>query len=199
VGVALLAGGAPAPAVPAPAPGFVEASARAHAQGPPPGHTGGFDEPTCHACHADFALDVGGTLTLEGLPGSYRAGHTYVVTVVLRSTEMERAGFQAAVRYAGGEHRGAQAGRVRPVDGRTAVVSSGGHPELLYVQHVAAGTEVGDPELATWSFEWTAPTDRPDPVVFHAAGNSANGDDSPLGDLIYATRLEIAGPGRSSR
>ena len=69
---------------------------------------------------------------------------------------------------------------------------------MRYVQQVARGAEVGDPELATWSFQWTAPSDAAGPVVFHAAANSANGDNSPLGDLVYTAelRLEPAAPVR---
>jgi hypothetical protein len=37
---------------------------------------------------------------------------------------------------------------------------------------------------AKWTFEWTAPDDGA--AIFHLTGNAANGDDSPLGDFIYA-------------
>lgn len=179
-----------------------DGAGKSHAEGPPPGHTGGFGEPSCLACHTEFDVNVGGSLTLEGLPSTYEPGATYVVSVVLRSTDMAGAGFQAAARLAGtgaadaaggGGAEVGQAGTLESLDARTAVIpdSTG---TIQYVQHVTGSTKVDDPERATWSFEWTAPERAADAVLFHAAANSANGDDSPLGDLVYTTerRLEAA-------
>ena len=105
---------------------------------------------------------------------------------------MEKAGFQAAVRFLDGPNRGRQAGTLEAQDGRTAVVESP-DGDVLYVQQVATGTGVESPERAAWTFRWTAPP-GPGAVAFHAAGNSANGDDSPLGDLVYTTAVEVPGP-----
>jgi hypothetical protein len=180
------------PAVPASttAPG---PSPSVHSDGPPPGHTGGFDEPTCQTCHQGFELGLDGTLTFEGLPDSYEGGEVYLVTLVLRSTEMVKAGFQASARFSSGDHRGRQAGALRAIDRRAAVVESKNVPGLQYIQHVEAGTGVRSGDLATWTFEWTAPVGTSEPVRFNATANSANGDDSPLGDLVYATSADVKG------
>ena len=162
-----------------------------HSNGPPPGHTGGFEEPTCRTCHSGFDLGLDGTLEFGGLPEAYQAGRIYVVTVTLHSTEMEKAGFQASVRFSSGDRRGHQAGVLRALDDRAFVVPSAEDPSIRYVQHATAGTDVVDRELAKWTFEWTAPVSTSDPVVFHASANSANGDASPLGDLVYATSREL--------
>lgn len=153
-----------------------------HAEGPPPGHTGGFGEPTCRACHADFPLGIDGSLAIDGLPRRYETGETYLVTIVLASEGMELGGFQAAFRYAGGERVGGVAGRVEAVDSTVVVaVGDGG----TYVQHAPGGT--WGSEVVSWTFRWTAPAKATDEaVVVHAAANSANGDDSPSGDIVYA-------------
>lgn len=157
---------------------------RHNADGPPLGHTGGFGEPTCQACHADAELNLpGGVLGVDGMPGAYEPGGRYRITIVFVSEGMTRAGFQAAFRFANGETQGKQAGRVEPIDTRV-TVSASAAPAVEYVHHSASGTELAEPELASWSFVWTAPN-AGDPVMIHVAANSANGDNSPLGDLVY--------------
>ena len=157
----------------------------AHQEGPPPGHTGGFGEPTCAACHEDSPVNApGGSVRIEGIPARFESGASYVLTVVLESEDMVHAGFQLSARFAEGRLRGGSAGAMAALDGRVAVVSppSAG---VRYAQHSLAGSQPGDPVLATWMVQWTAP-EGVLPVVFHAAANSANGDNSPLGDLVYA-------------
>lgn len=160
-----------------------------HVERPPPGHTGGFGEPTCRACHVDSDLNApGSTLGILGLEGPFAPGETRRVTVRLESFDMVAAGFQGAFRFAAGPRRGETAGVVAGVDGRTgAVPDSMGR--ILYIQHTAAGTPASA-DVATWTFEWTAPA-SPGEVVLHVAANSANGDDSPLGDLIYTAETPV--------
>lgn len=155
---------------------------RAHAEGPPAGHTGGYGEPTCRACHTDEDLNPpGGRLSLEGWPQAYEPGRTYPLTVVLVSEEMGAAGFQLATRLPSG----ASAGTLAAEDERTTVVDSAG---VSYAQHTRTGTEVADPARAAWSVRWTAPDSGT--IRLHVTANSANGDDSPLGDYVYAETLE---------
>jgi len=157
---------------------------RAHVEGPPDAHTGGFGEPTCQECHGENAVNApGGILGVEGVPTTYEPGERYRIAVVLQSEDMERAGFQAAFRFNGGDGRSRQAGRLAPVDTMTTVRTSPA-TGVEYVQHSARGSEISPGAPATWTFWWTAPRDRA-AVILHVAANSANGDDSPLGDLIY--------------
>ncbi len=172
------AGGASA-VLPAPVP---------HADGPPLARTGGFGEPTCIECHLDLAPNApGGALLLDGVPAWFAPGAVYVVTVIVEGEGMGRAGFQAAARFRGGARSGRSAGGLAPLDDRTVVRSEGG---VDYVHHTVEGSRLGPGGVASWSFEWVAPED-PSPVVFHVSGNSANGDDSPLGDLVYATERAV--------
>ena len=53
---------------------------------PPPGHTGGFGEPTCVICHQGSDLNAfGGGVTIEGLPSEYVQGARYLLTVLLEA------------------------------------------------------------------------------------------------------------------
>lgn len=186
------------PAVPF-APGSHPAS-RLHVVGPPPGHTGGFGEPTCAVCHLGSDLnEPGSTLEIDGLDGQYVPGRSYRVTIRLLSFDMDAAGFQGAFRWVEGDRAGTSAGRVRALDDRVAVVE-GGLARVPYVQHTQAGAPA-DGERAVWTFEWTAPRET-GPIELHLAANSGNGDNSPLDDLVYTAAVGLTpvagpdGPGR---
>ena len=157
--------------------------------GPPPGHTGGFGEPTCRACHSDAGLnEPGGEVTITGAPAAYEPGRTYQLQVILRRAGMLRAGFQLAARVAEGPDAGRPGGVLTPSDGRTAVVwDTVSH--VGYIEHTAAGTAL-QAAVGRWVVRWTAPARGI--VEFDVAGNAANDDDSPLGDFIYATALRVA-------
>lgn len=163
-------------------------------EGPPPGHTGGFGEPTCRQCHSDAGLnEPGGDLSITGAPITYEAGRTYQLEIVLRRAGMLRAGFQLAARFT---ESGAVAGALAPVDARTSVIwDTLSH--VSYIEHTAIGTDLlGD--SGRWLVRWAAPaTARGGGAVsFNVAANAANDDDSPLGDFIYATALRVAPPRR---
>jgi hypothetical protein len=155
--------------------------------GPPPGHTGGFGEPTCRACHSDAGLnEPGGELAITGVPAGYEPGRTYQLEVVLRRAGMLRAGFQLAARF----EQGAPAGVFAPGDARSVVIwDTVSH--VSYIEHNLPGTALSG-GAGRWVVRWTAPADARGVVVFNAAGNAANDDDSPLGDFIYTTALRVA-------
>ena len=173
------------------APAAVPRALIPHADGPPLARTGGFGELTCAECHLDLPLNApGGALLIEGVPEAFVPGGAYVVTVVVEAEGMERAGFQAAARFQADDRVGEPAGRLASIDGRTVVRSEGG---IDYVNHTVQGSLLGPGAVASWSFEWVAPAD-PAPVVLHVTGNSANGDNSPLGDFIYTAAVSILPP-----
>jgi hypothetical protein len=168
----------------------LRAAAPLHVVGPPPGHTGGFGEPTCVVCHVGSDInEPGSELEVTGLDNGYRPGATYRVTVRLLSFDMNTAGFQGAFRWAAGDAAGTTAGAVRALDDRVATTDSTG---VEYVQHAAGGTAANG-ESAEWAFEWTAPAVA-GTVAFHVAANSGSGDNSPLEDLVY-TRSVLLEPG----
>lgn len=154
------------------------AAAWGYEDGAPPGHTGGFGEPDCTACHSDNEPNApGGTLEVGGLPARYVPGERYRVAVTLAHPDLEAGGFQLAFRTAAG----APAGRVSALDPRTGTVSAGAQ---RYVQQTPAGREAARDGRIAWEIEWRAPASGV-PVVLHLAANAANDDLSELGDFIY--------------
>ncbi|MEJ2207339.1 MAG: hypothetical protein P8170_24965 [Gemmatimonadota bacterium] len=128
---------------------------------------------------------------IEGLPKRYTPGTTYTVTVVLRAEETAIAGFELAARFRAG---GKPAGSLRTIDPRVSVTLD--DHGLAYAHQTEAGAVVSDPSGSSWPLVWIAPGEGGD-VVFHVAANSGNGDNSPLGDLIYAAEVRVEGIPRS--
>lgn len=168
--------------------GLATTGSEVYKDGPPPGHTGGFGEPTCRACHFDTpADDSAGSLALIGIPEDYVAGRRYKFRIRLTRPGMSRAGFQLSVRFIKGEGAGGQAGSLKGLSGRVRVVvdTSG----VQYVSHTLTGTILVTDSSSNWRLQWTAPRidpSSPGEVVFHVAANAANGDDSEFGDYVYA-------------
>lgn len=170
-----------------------EARGLLHVEAPPVGHTGGFGEPTCAICHiGDPENAYGGSVAILGLPEAYEPGAVYALTVVLRAEETMMAGFQLSVRFLEGEDTGGTAGKLAPATPRVAV--NAGEDGVLYAHQNTAGSRAETPDGSSWLVEWTAP-ESDDPVVFHVAANSANGDNSPLSDLVYRAEVRVPAGG----
>jgi len=141
-------------------------------------HTGGFGEPTCHACHFDGDVNDGvADLSLVGVESSYSPDSLYTLSIVLTRSDMEQAGFQLAIRDSSGH----QAGALDTVDGRVAIDRSSG---IQYARHSLEGTSINKTDTSMWTLNWTAP-DTVKTVYIHLSANAANGDDSEFGDAIY--------------
>lgn len=157
--------------------------------GPPPGFTGDFGEPTCATCHMDapvVADDPG--LALQGVPERFTPGEVYRITVSVHHESIGAGGFQLSARTPAG----AQAGSWRAVDQRVRVVTDS-TTGVAYVVHTAEGAALVATDSARWTIEWAAPASSGDSVVFSAAANAANGDDSNFGDRIL-THRETSAP-----
>jgi hypothetical protein len=158
---------------------------RAFVDGPPPATTGGFGEENCRKCHFDFELnDATGSLRLEGLPESYSPGELYTITIHLAHPKLERGGFEIAARFAAGEKTGNQAGSLESIDERTTIVSDK-DGSIQYARHTRTGSAPPAKGAMNWSIRWRAPVGPAGTVVFNAAANAANFDESPLGDYPY--------------
>jgi hypothetical protein len=156
-------------------------------EGPLPGMTGGFGEPTCHKCHFDQRLgDPAGTLRLTGVPRSYTPGRRYAITVDLARPGLKRGGFELSARFASGR----QAGALAVAGDRLQIVKSP-DGDVQYAQHTLAGSVASPPGALRWSVDWIAP-DRRGSVVFHAAANASDDDASALGDFIYTAAARSA-------
>lgn len=160
-------------------------------ENPPPAHTGGFGEPSCHACHFDGEINEGeGSLRLLGLTEKYTVGTSHTIEILLAQEDMERAGLQLSARYADGSKAGAQAGRFVLIDDKLAIDTE---DHIQYVHHTRLGTDLSDRGKVKWAFRWEAPEtlDDGEIVVFHLAANASNGDDSEFGDFIYLEEVEV--------
>lgn len=145
---------------------------------PPLGYTGGGGEASCVACHGGNEVnDFGGRLDLDGLPDRYTPGEKYILTVTLLAEETSIAGFQLAARLANGN----QAGTLEAVDTRVVVRDSA---RISYAHHTESGSAPATSDRAVWSLAWTAPS-AGGQVDVSVSANSGNGDNSPLGDLVY--------------
>ena len=163
----------------------------AHLDGPPPAHTGGFGEPTCHECHWEQDLNhPDGALTITGVPDSYVPGQSYRLEITLTRSDIRRGGFQLAARFAEGEDAGRQAGVLRPVDSRTTTVPSE-DAAVIYAQQTTVGSEIIAPGGTSWTIDWTPPVGAARPIVLHVAANAGNDDDSDLGDFIYTAEVRM--------
>ena len=164
---------------------LVTAGRAAYKARPPLAHTGGFGEPTCRECHFDGSAQPTGTLSLGGVPQRYAPGAAYRLEVIIGDSTARSGGFQLAARVAAGPHAGTQAGTLCALDTRVAV-GTDGESDVQYASHAgAAGAD-----SLRWQLEWRAPSEDVGSVIFHVAANSANDDDSMLGDVILLFNQE---------
>ena len=162
---------------------------RAYRDGPPLGFSGGFGEDHCQACHSDNTVNAGGGSLTISVPGRYAPGKSYPVTITLKRPRMAMGGFVFTARF---EEDSSQAGTLTFADSlkeRVKVVTDRG---VQYAYHSRPGTQLTGTDVVRWTLRWTAPTGKR-VVLFHAAANAANGDDSQSGDFIYTSRARSRG------
>jgi hypothetical protein len=157
--------------------------------GAPAGFSGGFGEPSCHACHFDAEVNVApGSVTIEGVPERFVAGTEYRLTVTLARPDLTAGGFQLTARFA---EDGAQAGALAPAPDETTRVAVETQERIQYVNQRGRGTSPSTPGVARWTLVWTAPAaDRA--VRFHVAANAADADETAYGDHVYTAVLSAA-------
>ncbi|HVF29388.1 MAG TPA: choice-of-anchor V domain-containing protein [Pyrinomonadaceae bacterium] len=160
----------------------------ASAAGPTPSHTGGPGEASCTACHADFPVNSGtGSITITGVPANYRPGQTYPITVTTAQSDAVIYGFQMTSL----DNTGAAAGSFtfptqNPEQLQVLLGIVDGHVRP-YIEHTVNGIIPSQFGSKTWTFSWTAPSQRKGKIGFYTAGNAANSDGSPAGDYIYTS------------
>lgn len=169
---------------------------RAGRDRPPPAHTGGFSEPLCTTCHFQAAVNAGtGSVTIHGLPHEYEPGVKYTLTISIAQEYLTAGGFQLSSRFEDGTQAGSFAAASSD-EARTDVTL---HKAVQYIHHVYAGTRAVAPDTARWQIVWAAPAASvlrsAGAVILHVAGNAADDDESPLGDMIYAASVRTV-PGK---
>jgi hypothetical protein len=149
-------------------------------------------EGTCADCHSDFALNVGGSVTLIGAPTYYQPGTVYTFGVRVTSGQTAGSpgrvwGFElTAVRMSDGHGAGAFAN----VAGQgTQIVSGAGEFSTRSYMQVNTNNQVGAASPVTWQVQWTAPNPGVGPVSFFASGVAANGAAGNNGDWVYTGSL----------
>ena len=152
----------------------------ASAEGPLPGHTGGFGEPTCADCHQGPGPAAAGVALID-LPDAWSAGEAYTIAIEVRADGLRRGGFQLAARWADGPDEGGPAGRFEISGGGMRITESGG---IGYAHHTYDGTRAGTPGHVRWTLIWRAPSGGAGDIAFHVAANAANDDNSEFGDSI---------------
>ncbi|HEY7680279.1 MAG TPA: choice-of-anchor V domain-containing protein, partial [Terriglobia bacterium] len=157
----------------------------AFSSGPPSQHTGGFGEPTCTECHVGTSGPGSVTITA---PATYASGQTYQIMVRVADPNQRRWGFELSARRQAANQ---QAGTLTATPGQTQLVPT--FNGIQYMTHLSAPTTAVGAGF-TFAFDWQAPDISAGPVVFHAAGNAANGTGSESGDRIYTTSA-VSQPG----
>lgn len=171
-----------AQAHPTPGPGFL------YRDGPPAGFSGGFGEDHCQACHSGDKVNASpGSLKISA-PQRYSPGETYAVTITLTRPGMAIGGFQLTARFVDDS---TQAGTLQ-ADGQKDRVKVMHDRGVQYAYHLRPGTELTAAEVVRWTLRWTAPVGSR-AVLFHAAANAANGDDTQFGDFVYTSRAHSRG------
>jgi len=155
---------------------------------PPAGRTGAPGEGTCIDCHGGSLLnEAGGSVSIGGIPASYLPTQTYTITVTVRHPSQHRWGFELVPLRT----NNTMAGILTNTSLFTDVISGVGGK--TYVGHTnqrgADGTFQAQPDSATWTFSWTAPSASAGTVTFYAAGNAANNNNLNSGDKIYTTSV----------
>lgn len=169
---------------------YVVPRASGYADGAPVGFSGGFGEPSCHACHFHAELNSGlGRVTIAGVPNRFRPGERYALTITLTRTDMKLGGFQLTTRFKDG---GGQAGAVAldPRDQERMRIDL--RRGVQYVSQRRQGMSLASANTAVWKLFWTAPPSG-GPVVLHVTANAADGDDTAEGDYVHTVAVE-SGP-----
>jgi FG-GAP-like repeat len=158
----------------------------ASASGPLPGNSGAPGETTCTNCHI---ANPGAGQFLITAPASYVPGQTYQITVRHQTadTTRRRWGFQLT-----GLANTTPAANFTPLNGNAFVVD--GLNGRRYIEHTLLGSFINQQNVASWTFNWTAPATNIGDVRLYAAGNQANNDGTENGDQIYTATANITAP-----
>ncbi len=134
------------------------------------GHNNSSPNFECNTCHQG---EGSAEIKIDGLPKKYVPGKVYKMTLIIES------GNQSFGDNAGGFAMEASAGELVVTDNKNTQISEG---LLTHTQEGAA--------LRKWTFGWKAPADKKD-VDLTIMGVAANGDFSPVGDVIGTEGLTI--------
>ncbi len=150
--------------------------------GTEPGYTGspGDSLKNCTVCHGGTAENIEGWITSNIPSTGYVPGNTYRITATNTSVSHNRFGFSISPQAI----NGTLLGKLIVTD--TARTKLNGNDK--YITYRPAG--VPNDDKAIWEFDWEAPSDTVNEVVFYGAFNS-NQDGHKGGDLTRLSTLKV--------
>lgn len=150
--------------------------------GTEPGYTGspGDSLKNCTVCHGGTAVNIEGWITSTIPSTGYVPGNTYRITATNTSLSHNRFGFSISPQAI----NGTLLGKLIVTD--TTRTKLNGNDK--YITYRPAG--VPNDDKAIWEFDWVAPADTVNEVVFYGAFNS-NQDGHKGGDLTRLSTLKV--------
>jgi hypothetical protein len=157
--------------------------------GTEPGYTGspGDSLKNCTVCHGGTAVNIEGWITSNIPSTGYVPGSTYRITATNTSLSHNRFGFSISPQAI----NGTLLGKLIVTD--TIRTKLNGNDK--YITYRPAG--VPNDDKAIWEFDWVAPADTVNEVVFYGAFNS-NQDGHKGGDLTRLSTLKVFKEGFTS-
>lgn len=135
----------------------------------------------CVSCHFGAPVaENSKALSLAGLKAPPVPGRAYELTVRLADAGMAKAGFRLIARATLGD-----AGSFRGI-------TPGLSAEGAKIRATRDAMALAKPGLAEWTLLWTAPRPIAGRIEMFLDANAANGDDSPLGDVIHRKRITVS-------
>lgn len=153
------------------------------------GHTGAPGETDCSGCHAGannsgagiLNFDIGGGIT------QYIPGQTYVCTVTIEQSNIDKFGFSCvALKDSGNNTTGA----FSLTDAtRTRLYADGPRNYVSHKPCAADATTVGTNQ---WTFNWQAPSTDVGTITLYVGSLASNHNHSTTGDNTYSAQIQLA-------
>lgn len=157
-----------------------------HSSGPDAGHSGdpAYGYQTCANCHFGSSPRIFDTVITSNIPSAgYVPNMTYTIQVKIREAGITKYGFQISPQNVNGDFLGKLIAsdkvktQLNPDDDR-------------YINHTYQGVDFPG-GTGQWSFQWTAPERGSGPVTFYGAFLLSNDSDTPIGDKVVTSTLNV--------
>jgi hypothetical protein len=157
--------------------------------GSEPGHTGSpADGKNCTVCHGGTSVPVNGWITSTIPASGYVAGQRYTIRAVNRTVGHTRFGFQVSPQNL----TGSILGTLIVTDSTRTKIVGDNNGYITYRPASVVGVD-----SMVWEFDWIAPADTVNEVVFYGAFNS-NHEGHKGGDITQLSQLRVYKQGFTS-
>jgi hypothetical protein len=126
-----------------------------------------------------------GSVSIGGVPANYLPNQQVNITVTTAQSDAVIYGFQLTALDRQGRNAGTfslpsqNPMQIQTMDGIVDGITR------RYVEHTVDGVVPTQFGSKTWTFTWTAPSERAGKISFYSAGNAADSSQTPSGDYIY--------------